>query len=200
MGHERDDLRFAEIEHKYVVDAAFDLSRFQAAVAALGPTKAGTVRVRDRYYLTEGGDARRFLVRHRYDEELHQLTIKALEADTEIRDEVNLDLGHHAGDQEAQVEAFMHRLGVLWSGTLTKALDVWHFDDCEVVYYEASAGSRSVRCVEFEATHKASTATALAIVERYERATGFDAASRSSVSLPQLLFPELDERLTRRRP
>lgn len=192
-----EDLRFTEIEHKYVVDASFDLPRFRAAVAALGPARTGTIRVRDRYYLTEGGDARRFLLRHRYDEELHHLTIKALEDDTERRDEVNLDLGHHAGDQEAQVEAFMDRLGVLWRGTLTKALEVWQFPDCEVVYYEATAGSRSVCCVEFEATRKVSTADALAIVRRYERATGLAGATRSRLSLPQLLFPDLAEWLAR---
>lgn len=191
------DLRFTEIEHKYVVAAPFDLPRFRTTVAALGPIKAGTIQVRDRYYLTEGGDARHFLVRHRYDEELHHLTLKALEADTEVRVEVNLDLGHHAGDQEAQVEAFMTRLGVLWSGTLTKQLEVWHFPDCEVVYYEASTASTSVCCVEFEATRKESEAEALAIVERYERATGFATASRSRVSLPQIVFPDLTETLAR---
>jgi adenylate cyclase class IV len=193
-----DDLRFKEIEHKYVVEEPFDLPRFRAAVAALGPIRTSAIRVQDRYYLTEGGDTRRFLVRHRYDEELHHLTLKTLEADTEVRVEVNLDLGHHAGNQDAQVEAFMNRLGLTWSGTLHKELEVWHFPDCEVVYYRASTTSRSVRCVEFEATRKDSLADALATVERYERATGFAGASRSRLSLPQILFPDLAEMLAER--
>ena len=193
-----EDLRFKEIEHKHVVEEGFDLPRFRAAVAALGPSSTNTIRVQDRYYLTEGGDARRFLVRHRYDQELHHLTLKTLEPDTEVRVEVNLDLGHHAGSQEAQVEAFMNRLGVTWSGTLRKELEVWHFPDCEVVYYQASTASRSVRCVEFEATRKDSLADALATLERYERATGFEGASRSRLSLPQMLFPDLVETLAGR--
>lgn len=191
-------LQFKEIEHKYVLDDEFDLPRFRQAVAALGPIRISAVSVVDRYFLTEGGHARRYLIRHRYDAELHHLTIKTLGADTEVRDEVNLDLGHHAGPQAAQVDAFMNRLGVVWRGTLNKQLEVWYFPDCEVVYYQASSSTASVRCVEFEATRKDSLDEALATVERYERATGFAGASRSRRSLPQLLFPDLDETLARR--
>lgn len=191
-------LRFKEIEHKYVVDDRFDLPRFRQAVAALGPIRTSKVSVQDRYFLTEGGHARRFLVRHRYDTELHHLTTKALEGDTEVRLEVNLDLGHHAGSQTAQVDAFMEQLGVIWRGTLQKELEVWYFGDCEVVYYEASTPTHAVRCVEFEATRKDSLADALAIVERFERATGFGDAVRSMQSLPQILFPDLDEVLGRK--
>jgi adenylate cyclase class IV len=188
-------LRFTEIEHKYIVEKQFDLERFRCRLTALGPTRTGAIHVRDRYYLTEGGKTRRFLMRHRYDAELHHLTVKALETDSEVRVEVNLDLGHHAGNQEAQVDAFVSQLGVLWSGTLHKELEVWSFPDCEVVYYEASTASGAVRCVEFEATRKDSLAEALETVGRFERATGFQSASRSRVSLPLMLFPELREML-----
>ncbi len=188
-------LRFTEIEHKFVVDEGFDLPRFREQLALLGPTRTGTVAVRDRYFLTEGGHARRVLFRHRFDAELHHLTVKRLETDPEIRLEVNLDLGHHRGSQDAQVEAFLGQLGVIWQGTLHKALEVWYFPDCEVVDYQASTSARTVRCVEFEATRKGSMDEALAIVERFERATGFDRAVRSRVSLPQLLFPDLNEAL-----
>lgn len=184
-------LRFKEIEHKFIVSDQFDLARFRQAVTALGPTRASTVSVQDRYFLTEGGSARRFLLRHRYDAELHHLTIKSLEADNEVRVEVNLDLGHHAGSQAAQVDAFIGHLGVIWRGDLQKKLEAWYFPDCEVVYYEAATSSRSVRCVEFEATRKDSLPEALATVERFERATGFDGASRTRESLPQILFPDL---------
>ncbi len=192
-----DDLRFKEIEHKFIVDEPFDLPGFRQAVAALGPIRTSTVSVQDRYFLTDGGRARRFLVRHRYDAELHHLTIKALESDPEVRDEVNLDLGHHAGTQASQVDAFMGRLGVIWRGALQKELEVWYFPDCEVVYYQASTPSRSVRCVEFEATRKDSLEKALATVERFERATGFADKSRSQLSLPQILFPDLGAALAR---
>jgi hypothetical protein len=193
-----DELRFKEIEHKYVVEDPFDLQGFTQSAAALGPTRSLKTRVKDRYYLTEGGRARQFLFRHRYDTELHHLTIKALERDPEVRVEVNLDLGQHAGSQEAYVDAFVGQLGVLWSGTLYKDLEVWCFPDCEVVYYEASTASRTIRCVEFEATRKDSLEEALKTVERFERATGFEGASRSRLSLPQLLFPDLHELLAGR--
>jgi hypothetical protein len=191
------ELRIKEIEHKYIVDEQFDLPRFRQAVAALGPIGTSTVSVQDRYFLTEGGRARRFLMRHRFDAELHHLTIKAIEADTEVRDEVNLDLGHHAGPQAAQVDAFMDRLGVLWRGTLHKELEVWNFADGEIAYYQAATPSRSVRCVEFEAKGSDSLEGALATVDRFERATGFAGVSRSRLSLPQILFPDLDETLAK---
>ena len=193
-----DALQFKEIEHKYIVDEQFDLLRFRQTVKALGPIRTSTMAVEDRYFLTESGRARRFLMRHRYDAELHHLTIKSIESDTEVRVEVNLDLGHQAGQQAAQVDAFMNLLGVAWSGSLHKALEVWYFADCEVVYYQASTSSRSVRCVEFEARRKDSLEAALATVERFERATDFSGAARSRLSLPQILFPDLDEVLARR--
>ena len=190
-----DDLRFTEIEHKFIVDESFDLPRFREQLAALRPTRTDAVTVRDRFFLTAGGRARRVLFRHRFDARLHQLTVKSVETDPEVRLEVNLDLGHHLGSQDAQVDAFLHQLEVIWSGTLHKALEAWYFADCEVVYYEAFTASRSVRCVEFEATRKGSLAEALATVGRYERATGFEGASRSLLSLPQLLFLGLNQLL-----
>jgi adenylate cyclase class IV len=191
----REGLPFTEIEHKYVVDERFDLKRFKDVLSTLNPIRTTTVRVRDRYYLTEGGRDRRFVIRHRYDSELHQLTLKAIESDTEVRTEVNLDLGHHAGDQSAAVEAFLDRLGIAWSGTLYKDLEAWVLPDCEVVYYEASTERLKVRCVEFEALRKESLEDALATLSKYERATGFDGARRSRRSLLELLFPEVTEHL-----
>jgi len=185
-----DDLRFKEIEHKFVVDERFDLSRLGDALAALHPTRTHEIEVRDRYFLTADGRRRRYVIRHRYDTEIHHLTMKTLEPDSEVRVEVNLDLGHHKGDQSAQVDAFVEQLGVEWRGTLHKHLRVWDFSDCEVVYYEASTESRVVRCVEFEATEKQSVDAALAILEKYESTTGFSDRTRSRVSLLQLVFPE----------
>ena len=186
-----EDLRFTEIEHKYVVDERFDLPRFREALGRLKPTRTTSVRVRDRYFLTQGGRGGRFVIRHRYDAELHHLTLKTLEDDTEVRAEINLDLGHHAGDQRAQIDAFLDRIGVEWRGTVHKDVEVWYFPDSEIVCYQASSGPRSVRCVEFEAKGARSREDAFAILQTYERATGFDDAERSRLSLVQMLFPEL---------
>ena len=188
-----EDLRFTEIEHKYVVDERFDLPRFRDALARMRPVRTSTVHVHDRYFLTEGGRERRFVIRHRYDAELHHLTLKTLEPDTEIRAEINLDLGHHAGNQQARVDAFLDRLGVEWSGTVHKDVEVWYFPDSEIVYYQASTGGRTVRCVEFEAKGADSKHAALATLEACERATGFDHAARTRLSLVQILFPELGD-------
>ena len=190
------NLRFKEIEHKFVVDDQFNLEGFGATLAALNPTRTAFIRVLDTYYLIDGSGG--FIIRHRYDKELHHLTLKALAADTEVRDEIDIDLGHHAGDQQAQVDAFLRQIGVIWSGSLRKELTVWYFPDIEVVHYHASTDTRAVQCVEFEATHKPSLAEALETVHRYEEAAGFDRATRSIRSLPEILFPEIDAHLGKR--
>jgi hypothetical protein len=182
-------MRFTEIEHKFVVAPTFDLAGFRASLEALGPARHTALRVRDRYFVTADGRARHYVLRHRFDHELHQLTIKSLASDPEVRDEINLDLGHHAGEQLAQVDAFVARMGIDWQGELHKDLNVWHFADCEVVHYVASTAERTVCCVEFEAIGQASVAAALAVIDRYERATGFDPATRSLRPLVDLVFP-----------
>jgi len=190
------ELRFTEVEHKFVVDDQFDVDAFGAALDALHPSRTTSLRVLDTYYLLAGSRARRYVVRHRYDPELHHLTVKTLQADSEVRQEVNIDLGHHAGDQRAQIDAFLEQLGIEWSGSLQKELMVWYFPDVEVVHYRASTGSREIRCVEFEAIHKPTLREALQVLRRYEAATGFDEIQRSHQSLPQMLFPEVGKRLT----
>lgn len=183
-------MRFTEIEHKFVVDGSFDLAAFRRALEALAPHRVDALQVRDRYFLTQDGVAKHYILRHRFDRELHQVTIKSLGTDPEVRDEINLDLGHHNGDQAAAVDAFVGRMGVAWSGELQKTLDVWYFVDCEVVHYVAERGDRAVRCVEFEAIGQTSIADALAVIARYERATGFDPATRSRLSLLELMFAD----------
>jgi len=78
------DLRFKEIEHKFVVDGGFDLVAFRGALAALAPLRHSTLRVRDRYFVTEAGRARGFVIRHRHDRELHELTVKTVAADDPV--------------------------------------------------------------------------------------------------------------------
>ena len=182
-------MRFTEIEHKFLVDAGFDLAAFRRTLAALGPERTDALQVRDRYLLTSDGQARHYILRHRFDRELHQLTIKSLASDPEVRDEINLDLGHHRGDQAAQVDAFAGRMGIVWRGDLQKTLEVWYFADCEVVHYVATSGDRTAHCVEFEAIRQATLPDALAVIARYEQATGFDPSTRSRQSLVDLLFP-----------
>lgn len=184
-------MRFKEIEHKFMVGEAFDVGRFRRAVGSLTPppVRTFTLRVRDRYFLTDHGRTHRYVIRHRHDEELHHLTVKSLSPDPEVRDEINLDLGQHAGDQGAAVDAWMSRLGAVWRGDVVKDIEVWEFATCEIVHYRASGGGRVVHCVEFEARHAANVEEARAVLDRYERETGFGGAARSMASLVDLLFP-----------
>jgi hypothetical protein len=183
------DLRFKEIEHKFVVSADFDLGAFRETLTRLSPVRHEVLRVRDRYFITEAGRARGFIVRHRHDRELHELTIKTIAADAEVRDEVNVAL--RPGDQDAAVDAFIAAQGLVWQGELWKDLEVWHFEDCEVVHYTATTETTLVRCVEFEATRKASLEEALRVVSRYEALTGFDEATRTPASLLELVWPRV---------
>mgnify|MGYP006288383849 CR=1 FL=1 len=187
-----DDFRFIEIEHKFIVPDGFDAERLRQVLSELGPTRTSRISVRDRYYLTTEGAQQGFVLRHRFDEELQQLTLKSIGGDTEVRGEVNLELGGRFGhqDQAAQVESFVAQLGLAWSGTIHKDVEVWYYPECEVVRYDASTESRRITCVEFEAVQKDSIESALATLERFERATGFYGTERSHLSLPQLLFPE----------
>jgi hypothetical protein len=180
-------LRFKEIEHKFIVDPAFDLAGFRAALQAMTPTRHEVLRVRDRYFITEAGQARGFILRHRHDRELHELTLKTVVGDAEVRDEINLAL--RPDDQDAVVDAFVRAQSLVWTGTLWKDLEVWHFSDCEVVHYVAMADNREVRCVEFEATSKATVEGALAVMARYEAATRFTGATRTPASLVDLIWP-----------
>ena len=93
--------------------------------------------------------------------------------------------------QRAQVDAFLRQIGVIWSGSLQKELTVWYFPTSKVVHYRAKTDTRTVRCIEFEATSKPSLTIALETVDRYERATGFGDATRSNQSLLEMLFPEI---------
>lgn len=189
-------LQFKEIEHKFIVSDGFDLPAFRRAVSGLGPSRHEELRVRDRYFITEAGARRGFIFRHRHDRELHELTVKTVEGDAEVRVEVNLAL--RPGNQDAQVDAFVSAQGLVWQGTLWKDLEVWHFSDCEVVHYVAATDGRRLCCVEFEAIHKPTMEEALAVMERFEAQTGFAGAERTKASLLELMWPGVlaERRLT----
>ena len=184
---------FKEIEHKFVVGDDFDLDAFRRRVQALGPNKTTVLAVRDVYYLSEHHPAH--IYRHRYDAELQHLSVKSLEADSEVRTEINLDLGQHLGNQQLTVEAFLETLDVAWRGMVEKNIEVFYFPDCEIVYYQASAGSGSVCCVEFEAIGATSLDDAFAVLDAYEKRTSFADRQRTTKPLVELLFPHLAARL-----
>ena len=117
--------------------------------------------------------------------------MKSRGGDTQVRLEVNLDLGQHKGDQRDAVERFLGVREIAWRGTLFKDIEVYYFADCEAVYYEARASERSLRCVELEAIAQTSLDDAIQVIRRYREATGFGGARREKKPLVELLFPAL---------
>ena len=175
---------FLEIEHKFVVDAAFDREALFAACRTLGPKREKALTVTDTYYVPAGQANR--IYRHRIDAEIQQLTLKSRGGDNEVRTEINLDLGV-ARSQADAVEAWMGVIGALPGFGIVKDIRVFDFPDCEVVYYEAMHKVKRVCCVEFEAKYAASEEEGLAILQRYERQLEFDANRREKVNLFDLL-------------
>jgi hypothetical protein len=175
--------QFLEIEHKFVVPETFDLETFARACRDLHPQVEKTVAVHDVYHVLAGRSD--IIFRHRFDRELQQLTLKTRGVDNEVRTEINLALQDPV--QEAGVSAFLSAIGPTERFPIQKQIHVFEFADCEIVHYTAQYEQRTVSCVEFEAVGAPDTATALATLERYEQALGFDAATRTSVNLFEML-------------
>ena len=179
-------MKFLEVEHKFLVPEDFSLTDFKAACRLLHPVREKTVSVQDTYYVPQWDAG--FIFRHRQDEELHELTVKTRGGDPEVRTEVNVGLGG-AADAAEVVAAFMQTVGTSDPLGIQKTLRVFDFPDCEVVHYTASHAGRFVHCVEFEAKHQKDLESAHSVLQRYEKALGFDSHERSSVSLFDLLVP-----------
>ncbi len=187
--------QFQEIEHKFVVGDEFDREALSSQLRQLKPLGTTVQSVRDVYYFARHQP--RYIYRHRCDEELQHLSVKSIERDSEVRLEVNLDLGLHRGDQQETVEAFLATLEVVWRGVICKDIEVYYFADCEIVYYEATAAAETVKCVEFEAIHTPSVNEGLAVLDRYEHLLGFAARHRTNKTLVEILFPEEAHRFQR---
>jgi adenylate cyclase class IV len=177
---------FLEIEHKFLVGRDFDKKRFLEQLTALSPDRQARVSVRDTYYVLEHDLGRVF--RHRFDNEIQQLTVKTVERDAAVRTEVNIPIDQSKGDQRPAVSRFMKELGACWSGEVAKDIDVTYFGDCEVVFYRAVGRDKEVYCVEFEAVAAKTIQDGLATLETYERKLGFNPSQRETRSLFELLL------------
>ena len=182
-----------EIEHKFVVEADFDLSALRRAALAIspGPLRENELRVRDTYFVLAQKDD--LIFRHRHDAERQELTLKSRGGDTEVRLEVNLRLAQDAGSQLDQVAAFLRPFHIKWRGTLIKDIAVFYYPDCELVYYTARTddpadGDHVLRCVELEATHEGDVAAAQKTLSSYEARLGFADRPRAQASLFELLL------------
>lgn len=179
---------FKEIEHKFLVDSHFDQQTFIKRLESLAPTKIDRISVRDTYFVLQR--EKKHVFRHRFDNQIQQLTIKSVESDASVRTEINLPIDQSKGDQKKVVAAFMEALGCSWSGEIRKDIDVAYFPDCEVVFYRAVGQAKTLYCVEFEAVNPKSVDDGLGTLARYELALGFAGRQRESKSLFELLLLE----------
>lgn len=177
---------FIEIEHKFIVGPDFDRDAFVKKLSTLSPNRQSQVSVRDTYFVLRHDNQHVF--RHRFDNEIQQLTVKSVECDASVRTEINLPIDQSKGDQKAAIEAFMGTLGCLWTGELHKDIQVSYFDDCEIVFYRAANNNESLYCVEFEAVNPESVQDGLDVLARYENALGFNPQDRDGRSLFELLL------------
>ena len=94
------------------------------------------------------------------------------------------------GSQGEAIAAFLEPFGVEWSGSLSKKVQVFYFDDVEIVYYQASYRNRSVTCIELEARSPESINSAQKTLEDWELRLGLVPSERSHLSLLHLLVLE----------
>ncbi len=180
---------FKEIEHKFLVGPEFDRVGFLKQVRALRPIKTNEINVSDTYYVVKGMLGHVF--RHRLDSEIEQLTVKSVEATPEVRTEINLNLNPSLSPQSKEIQAFLDVFGLEWQASIKKSVAVAYFDDCEIVFYEASTKSMTVCCVEFEATKTSDITAAIDTLRKYEKSLGFLEKVKESRSLFEiLLLPE----------
>lgn len=181
-----EDLRYLEIEHKYIVDSQYDETAFFDQVRLLGPTRFFQVEVEDTYFVCESVPGH--VYRHRKDHLVEELTVKGIGQDAETRMEVNLDLFKKGSNQIDSVKAFLKPLGISWAGMISKKVWVFDFDDCEIVLYDACHKNKSVRCIEVESKNYASIDEAKKILEKYGRLLKLPLERRSKESLFHLLL------------
>ncbi len=177
---------FVEIEHKFVVPANFNRDAFLKKVSDLSPNRQARAKVRDTYFVLAHDN--QHVYRHRFDNEIQQLTVKSIEHDAAVRTEINIPIDQSKGDQRPAILEFMNTLGCRWSGDLAKEIHVAYFHDCEIVFYRAVNQGKEVYCIEFEAVNPGSIEEGLNVLKKYEVALGFVANDRESKSLFELLL------------
>lgn len=177
---------FVEIEHKFVVPANFNRDAFLKKVSDLSPNRQARAKVRDTYFVLAHDN--QHVYRHRFDNEIQQLTVKSIEHDAAVRTEINIPIDQSKGDQRPAIAEFMKALGCSWSGELAKDIQVAYFPDCEIVFYRAVNRDKTVCCVEFEAVNPGSVAEGLSVLAKYESILGFKVEERETKSLFELLL------------
>lgn len=178
------EAKFKEFEHKYLLDGSESVESIFEALRSVSGGKEKALEVTDTYFYE--GASPKFVYRHRRDREIQQLSVKSLGKDARERTEINLNFLNNADQYEAVVR-FMATLGEFQKLSIRKSIQVIDFPDCECVYYEATNGTKTVKCFEFEALGAKNLDQALHIISRYETLAGFTPDSRCHQSLFELL-------------
>lgn len=175
---------FKEFEHKYLLNGTESVESIFESLRSVSGGVEKSLEVTDTYFFQT--ESPKFVYRHRRDREIQQLTVKSLGKDARERTEINLHFLNGENQFEA-VERFMETLGRFRKLSIRKSIQVIDFSDCECVYYEATNGSKTVRCFEFEAIGAENLDQALEIISKYESLAGFSPATRCHQSLFELL-------------
>jgi len=178
------EAKFKEFEHKYLLTGTESVESIFEALRSVSGGREKALGVTDTYFFQ--GTEPKFVYRHRRDREIQQLSVKSLGKDARERTEINL----HFMNEEDQFEAvvrFMETLGDFRKLSIRKSIQVIDFPDCECVYYEATNGTKTVQCFEFEALGAENLSQALEIISKYETIAGFSPDNRCHQSLFELL-------------
>ncbi len=178
------EAKFKEFEHKYLLNGSESVESIFESLRSVSGGEEKSLEVTDTYF--SQGTSPKFVYRHRRDIEIQQLTVKSLGIDARERTEINLHFLNDENQYEAVVR-FMETLGEFKELSIRKSIQVIDFPDCECVYYEATNGTKSVRCFEFEALGTENIDQALGIISKYEKLAGFSPATRCYQSLFELL-------------
>lgn len=186
--------QFQEVEYKYLVDETFDRKSLDLALKSLKPTEVYQVQVTDTYFYFP--DRPNFVYRHRSDDRSQDFCVKSLEKDPVVRTEINMKMTIDKGSQLSSVVALLQTLGPFQQGSLDKDVSVYIFEDCEVVYYEASTDKRRLCCVELEAVGAESLQDAFNVLNSYVDKLNLSGLSREQQSLFEMLIkPQLVEQV-----
>jgi adenylate cyclase class IV len=173
-----------EIEHKFIVSEDFETESFFERLRQQGCEKEFSTEVVDTYYFCQAN--KDFILRHRKDDRIEQLSYKSMGIDSEIRTEINLNL-EMGKNPESMIREFCQKMGLTESARLLKSVRVFEFSDVEIVHYIARLGEKKIRCVEFESTNHSSPEAAKKTIRNYESNLGFDDLKRENQSLFELL-------------
>lgn len=182
--------QFLEIEYKWVLQKPEQVESLRTMLHLRRCLRKFSVSVDDTYFFST-----RFpelIFRHRVDPLLQQLTVKsAFQGDIVVRREINLALTQDTGSQIEAVQAFLSTLDPgMEQATIKKDVEVFEFQDHEIVIYKASSDVKEKKlwCLEIEVTKYSSLESAMSTLCQLADEIKLDPKDREQKSLFELLI------------